>query len=585
LPSRNISTLPPKSYKHPLRILLRDLSHCRILFPSMGKSLTKEGLSATNISIPFRTFGAILGICGAFVALGLLFIPFAGIQDDEALFSVPIYQNYFEFRIRAFHHPIPLMLMTYVGAVKTALYWPILKILHGGAYSVRLPMLLLGSATIFFFLLLANSIQERRVAWIAALLLASDPVFLLLNTFDWGPVAIGQFLLVTGIFALFRYQQRGGTTHWLLAAGFFCLGLALWNKAIFLWPLAGLGIASAAVCHKEILALLNRRRLGVAAAAFLVGASPFIVYNIRTRGATFRASGHLENPDWNAKFLQVKIALDGHVLFGYLVSDGTRPGGHVPQAASGRVASAIHNVFGDHEASATGLAVWICLLLGAPLWWRSRPARFCLIFCAVTWLAMATTKGAGGAAHHVVLMWPFPHLFLATGLSLLPSRKAAIGLTAFLAFMNLLVMNQYLFQIQRDGPGDVFTDAIFRLSSAVTSYDSSTIYPTDWGMQNPLALLSPKPLKLDNAEGDFNHDDLDEPQRAHIAEMAANPNAIFIGHTPGFEIYPGSRERVARAAQNAGRKVEIVQTIPDSHGRPVFEISRWVPASPAAASR
>ena len=557
----------------------------------------EERQVASNTSISFRAFCAILGMCGAFVVAGLLFIPFAGIQDDEALFSVPIYQDYFEFRIRAFHHPIPLMLMTYLGTLKTAIYWPILKIFHGGAYSVRLPMLLLGAVTVFFFFRLADTIQERRVAWIAAVLLASDPLFLLLDTFDWGPVAIEHFLLVTGIFALLRYYRRctnssdqasdqsSKTKHWLLAAGFFCLGLALWNKAIFIWPLAGLTVAAGVVCHKEILSLFQWRRVGIATAAFIVGASPFILYNIRTHGATFRASGHIDNPDWNAKLVQVKIALNGSALFGYLVSNGTRPGAQPPQAASGRVASAVHDVLGDHTASAGESAVWICILLGAPLWWRSRTAWFCLIFCGVTWIIMVLTKGAGGSAHHVILMWPFPQLFAATVISTLPSRKAVRGLVAFLVLMNLLVINQYLFQIQRDGPGDVFTDAVFGLADALGSYGSATIYPTDWGMQNPIALLSSKPLKLDNAEGDFNHDDIDQPQRDHIAQMAANPDAIFIGHAPGFEVYPGSRERVTRAAENAGRRVQVIQTISDAHGRPVFEISRWAPNSPASDSR
>ena len=447
----------------------------------MDKTLKEERSNAPNTSMPLRAWYAILGICAAFVSLGLLFIPYAGIQDDEALFSVPIYQDYFEFRIRAFHHPIPLMLMSYVGTLKTAIYWPILKIFHGGAYSVRLPMLLLGAITIFFFFRLADSIQERRVAWIAVLLLASDPIFLLLDTFDWGPVALQHFLLVTGIFALVRYHQRGSSQPWLLAIGFFCLGLALWNKAISLWALAGLGVAAIVVCHKEILQQLDRRRVGIATAAFIIGSSPFLLYNIKTHGATFRASGHVENPKWGEKFIQVRLALDGTSLFGYLAEEGPIPGSRPPEAASGRVAAALNGFFGDHKSSATGAAVWICVLLGAPLWWRSRTAWFCLIFCTVTWIIMALTKGAGGAAHHVVLIWPFPHLFVATVLAGLPSRMAIRALTAYLVLMNLLVINQYLLQIHRDGSGDFFTDAIFPLSKSLDSYSASTIYPTDWG--------------------------------------------------------------------------------------------------------
>ena len=74
----------------------------------------------------------VLVICLLFVGLGLVFVPRAGIQDDEALFTVPIYQNYFQFSIRPFGHDIPLMIMSYVGTLKTLLYLPILDLFPAG---------------------------------------------------------------------------------------------------------------------------------------------------------------------------------------------------------------------------------------------------------------------------------------------------------------------------------------------------------------------------------------------------------------------------------------------------------------------
>jgi hypothetical protein len=147
------------------------------------------------------------------------------------------------------------------------------------------------------------------------------------------------------------------------------------------------------------------------------------------------------------------------------------------------------------------------------------------------------------------------------------------------------VVNQYLLQIERNGPADLFTDAINGLSAALSSHSSEIVYVTDWGIQNPLALLSKSPLRLDNAEGDFNRDDIGAPERQHIAEMAAQRNAIFVGHVAGSEVYPGSRERAARAAENAGLHIHVIQTIADAHGRPMFEISRWLAPSDASPKR
>jgi hypothetical protein len=217
--------------------------------------------------------------------------------------------------------------------------------------------------------------------------------------------------------------------------------------------------------------------------------------------------------------------------------------------------------------------------MAVPLWRKSRPAWFALVFCVVTWVMMAITKGAALSAHHVVLLWPFPQLFIGIVLTAIPWRPVTGLCAAALALSNLLVINQYLLQMERDGPGPVFTDAIYGLSEALRSHVSQTIYVTDWGMQNSLALLQKGRLKLETAEGDFLSDALGEPQRAHIATMAADRNAVFIGHVAGQEVFSGSRERVVRAAENAGAHKQTIQIIADSHGRPTFEIFRWIQPS------
>src|SRR5208282_447930 len=161
---------------------------------------------------------SVLGLCALFVGLGLAFVPRAGIQNDEALFSVPIYQNYFDFSVRVFHRDVPLMIMTYLGTLKTLFYLPILGLLPAGPYSVRVPMILAGAVTIFIFFLLAERLSGCLAAFVAALLLATDPIFLLTDTFDWGPVALEHLLLVTGLWAVVKYSQEGAQNHRWLAA-------------------------------------------------------------------------------------------------------------------------------------------------------------------------------------------------------------------------------------------------------------------------------------------------------------------------------------------------------------------------------
>ena len=100
------------------------------------------------------------------------------------------------------------MVMTYIGSLKTLLYWPIFRIFGAGPWTVRLPVVLLGAITIFVFFHLARVVRGGRAAVIGAFLLATDPVFLLTNTFDWGPVALEHVFLVTGCWFVYRFGSQ-----------------------------------------------------------------------------------------------------------------------------------------------------------------------------------------------------------------------------------------------------------------------------------------------------------------------------------------------------------------------------------------
>ena len=95
----------------------------------------------------------------------------------------------------------------------------------------------------------------------------------------------------------------------------------------------------------------------------------------------------------------------------------------------------------------------------------SRAARFSLVFLVVAWVSMAFTRGAGGSVHHAILLWPFPHMFIAAVFGRRSSVALAAGLV--LVLFNLLVVNQYAYQFERNGAAGNFTDAINTLSDAL----------------------------------------------------------------------------------------------------------------------
>src|SRR5207244_2867084 len=111
----------------------------------------------------------------------------AGLQNDEALFASPLYTNINQ---DLSIHYVPLMVMSYLGTLKTLLYGPWLWLVGANLWTIRLPMVLAGAATICLFFHLASPLIGRLGAFCGAFLLATDPLFLLTATYDWGPVAI-----------------------------------------------------------------------------------------------------------------------------------------------------------------------------------------------------------------------------------------------------------------------------------------------------------------------------------------------------------------------------------------------------------
>ncbi len=234
-------------------------------------------------------------------------------------------------------------------------------------------------------------------------------------------------------------------------------------------------------------------------------------------------------------------------------------------------------------------ALTVALLL-LPLLWRSRVRNallFCVLASAAAWFQMAITKGAGGASHHAVLLWPIPHLFLALalaevsiGFAWAPARKilgAAVAIAvAYLAAENILTTNQYLYQFVRYGSSHSWTDAIFQLSDEAGRMPASEVVIDDWGIVDVLAVLNRGKLPLIITDDSFLSPSLSEEARNW--QRGLLESALWIGHTPAYQEIPGQADKVIQSAASAGFRKELIKTVPDRHGRQVFEIFRFTRA-------
>ncbi len=519
-----------------------------------------------------------------FFGLGWALLSLAGLEDDEALFAAPLVHSPATviFSVQVFHTQLPLMLLTYLGALKTWLYFSIFQIARPSLLAVRLLVLIIGSLTVWLFNWLLERSSGRAVAWVGGLLLATDTMFLFTTCYDWGPVALQHLLTLAGVALMMEFARRG--SRWTLLCGFFCFGLALWDKALFLWIFGGLILAALLVFPRELWAQCTPRNLGLAAAGLCLGALPLIVYNAASNLATFRNNSSLNLAQLPSRLHALRITWDGEILWGYMVHAPWSPGApRAPQTALERMSGVVHSLGGFRYHNQLEPAFWVALALVPLVWFTSarRPMLFCLIAMAAAWLQMAITKDAGLGAHHVVLLWPLPQWFLAVVLVEASRWKALrwrnVGTWALAAAMvfligeNLLLTNEYFYQLMRYGALGSWSDAIYRLSDEVGAMQPAHHFAIDdWGIANSLGVLRGGTASLTLVNEPF-------------VGGARFADDVWIGHTREYEQRAGVNDRVVRAARAAGFEKQLIKTVPDRSGRPVFELFRFVAGTVAEA--
>lgn len=528
----------------------------------------------------FPTSAALWVACAYFFLAGLCLIPLVGIENDEALFAQGLYQPRADYSIQIGRSHIPVMLMSYVGALKSLVYMPIFKVFGTGIMALRAPMLLAGTASIWLFYLLLSRIAGKRAALIGCALLAVDSGYLTTVCFDWGPVALQHLLTLGGALLLVRFYQECRLAD--LGCGFFLLGLALWDKALAVWLLSGMAVAGIVTLPRQIFDALTGRRVMVAALALFLGALPLLIYNLDNRWATFHGNLTRDTRDLpgKARFL---MESEKKGLFGWLTAwNWQTPEPHEPHGLLQRASAGISSAAG-HPTDFRIVYGFALALLLAPLAGRNgiRAILFSLIAMGVAWFQMAINAATGASLHHTILLWPLPELIIAVSFAAASRRLGRAGIPAIAVAMALLlasgvsVINEYYVDSWRFGGGQSWNDGIFPLTKYVREVPASHVICLDWGLMEPLRLLERGRLPLVSSIDLLSGAQISDEDRTSANWLLSDPSNLYVAHTPEFAFFPAPAPNLVAFAAKAGYRQRMMAVIPDSHGRKVYEVFRF----------
>lgn len=514
---------------------------------------------------------ALVSIVFAYLAISCSFLSVPGLQYDEVLFATSalgVADSVRAYALKLGDHELPVMLMTYIGSLKTWLYIPLFSIFGTGPWVVRLPMIFLGVVTLVAVERIARAIFGPGVALLAMALLALDPSFVFGVREDFGPIAIMLATKTTSLALLLRFYAD--EKPWQLFVAFFLLGLGLFDKFNFIWHLGALGIGSVLV-WPELRRFLTAQRAAVAASGFLTGCFPLLVYNVASGGGTL--AGVEQDPNlWAAirtKLEVVKLTLRGAV-FPILELDRT------PEWS-------------------TFLPSALVLTIGAAIVGRRHLARRAYVFC---WVMMAAILGAilvtpkAFGPHHAMMLWPFPQLAVAGACVALfeegggradaasfATRAISIGTAGVVLLSSALLDAQMLSGLRASGGRGAWSSAIYDLAEFARADKDHRLLLMDWGFRNQLVLLSHGRARVEEVFWGYREARHESELAESLHASAVDPKTLLVFMAPGRETFVEPRHVYERMLDTHELREEIVKRFYERDRREVFRVVKAVPGN------
>ena len=543
---------------------------------------------------PWLCAAAVVGLLAVFVYIATRNIKSPGLYYDEldfvnAALGHPAGSQFISTRIFG----VPVMIMPYIGALKSYLYHPVFALFGVSAVTIRLPIILVAAVGLFVWYEVGVLIYRTRVTALFMLAaLSVDPAYIFQAKLDWGPTVLQVVLSGVLTYSVLR-AVRGSTSSavriWLPLAYVAAL-LGLFNKLNFIWIIVALPIAIGSVYPARVRnwfrsGLLFLLPLGATTA--LVGlAGWFLILPIITSSGP--AMGLLAKVQYTASLYNV--TMNGNAVFGYITGGGV-----------------LASTSWTDRVELWVTAAWVVALAFTVRRLREdqKEALRTTAFFAVVFVVIAAqivlTKQATGP-YHIMALWPINVLVIflmvefialcAYGVAPVEWRAAAgrlvqpamVAITsAALLCGSVIADNAYNAAFaQGTTLAPIWSDQIYQLSTFI-----NTLYPTrgyvlfpDWGIDNQaLALASSDGERVRLLDG--------WPWFSNPGPSLAVSNSIFETYFEGrtdmvvmfknVDVIPGTKANFWRFAKVEGLTVTQVDWMP-LKDKPVYAVYMVSPA-------
>lgn len=485
---------------------------------------------------------------------------------------------------------LPIMVQDYIGALNVYLALPFLALAGITVSGLRLVGVACGLGTLILTGCLGNELTQmatgrrERLPGLAMLLLAASPSFLFWSRQGIFVTNVVVTLAVATVWVAVRWQRTQDARYLYLLA--LLSGLGMWAKLLFVWVLGALvalalalrlvqswrPVALHRVDGRRAASLGRRRRPAawpwlVAAGLFILPLTPLLLFNQQTSGTLQAVFGNLGRSYYgvqNAAFganLRVRLAQLVTLLRGdhFWYLGGPFANRVAPWVAAGLVGTATVMALRRREPA-------LLLSLG-----------FLLLLVVQSCFTVSDLF-----ITHYAIIQPFVLLTIALAgeevWKALPGRRwvSAIILAALVVWLAADVQAdlRYHQALKTTGGHAAHSDASYRLAQWLEEQGVAQPIALDWGFEAPLRFLTAnrvQPLEL------FGYEQLDAPDPGfaeRLAPFLADPNRLYLFHTPEDTVFRGRRQVLEELAAQRGLATVKVATFPERSGRPLIVVLR-----------
>jgi hypothetical protein len=498
---------------------------------------------------------------------------------------------------------IPVMLMSYIGALKAYIYFPIFKIFGISPLTIRLPAIFISLISLLMVFTIARICFNNLASAILVSFVAVDPIFIFMTKLDFGPIVLAMLLKLLVLFFFLKMITTLSTRYlWPLTIS--CI-LGLYDKLNFIWFVIALASAAIILFRTELSELRKRHPF-----SFLVPlVSLLIVATVSSLLLILPLMMQTQRSDvtlWDRFLYALKlygITMNGSELY-TRVLDSQLP-------------------LGTAANYATVAALVITLIAGVRILVQKRrrqPVRLSfferamacyLILFALIFVQIVLTHKAGGA-HHILMLYPFHH-FLAVGaaVGLLhalnerfgpagsppswavsrpvgASRKhswrtysSKVGSGILLASGVLLLASEVNVGLSYDEAFNEkqafnprWSPVIYELAAYVNDRDIDVIVFPDWGIHNQVFALGAAETRAKCLDLWLVFREMDDPQRGVEVynKFFKGRRALAVLFSQDAEVMPNARRNFFAFADYFSGKRDLERVFSSARGKPTFEV-------------